>query len=147
MQSPEGSRQHSVVKRRSSEKTERSVMPRGYRDLRVFQLASELAMEIFPHSKGFPDEERFSLTSQIRRSSRSVAANIAEGYRKRRYPNMFVSKLADSDAEATETQVWLDFARDCGYLSEDRHQDLIAGYAEVGRMLSSMMAEPEKFTP
>ena len=78
-------------------------------------------MEIFTDSKSFPTDECYSLTSQIRRSSRSVAANIAEGYRKRQYPQMFVSKLADSDAEATETQVWLDFARDCGYLSQEHH--------------------------
>ena len=90
---------------------------RGHRDLKVYQLAYSLAMRIFEESMTFPPEERYSLTSQIRRSSRSVAANIAEGFRKRQYPSMFMSKLADSDAEATETQVWLDFARDCGYLS------------------------------
>jgi len=82
-------------------------MLRGHRDLKVYQLAYKLAMEIFSESKRFPENERYSLTSQIRRSSRSVAANIAEGFRKRQYPNMFVSKLADSDAEAAETQVWL----------------------------------------
>ncbi len=91
-------------------------MLRGHRDLRVYQLAYRLAMEIFQVTKTFPQAERYSLTDQIRRSSRSGAANIAEGFRKRQYPNMFVSKLADSDAEATETQVWLDFALDCGYL-------------------------------
>ena len=80
-------------------------MLRGYRDLKIYQLAYQLAMEIFHETKTFPKEERFSLTDQIRRSSRSVAANIAEGFRKRRYPNMFISKMADSDAEATETQV------------------------------------------
>jgi four helix bundle protein len=104
-------------------------------------------MEVFSDSKLFPTDERYSLTSQIRRSSRSVVANIAEGYRKRQYPNMFVSKLADSDAEATETCVWLDFARDCGYLSPERHKCLAGGYEEVGKMLSSMMANPGKFTP
>jgi four helix bundle protein len=80
-------------------------MLRGYRDLKIYQLAYKLAMEIFHETKTFPKEERYSLTDQIRRSSRSVAANIAEGFRKRRYPNMFISKMADSDAEATETQV------------------------------------------
>ena len=120
---------------------------RGYRDLKVYQLAYKLAMEIFKCSKTFPEEERYSLTSQIRRSSRSVAANIAEGYRKRQYPNMFLSKMADCDAEATETQVWLDFARDCGYLSPERHAELKAGYEEVGRMLSGMIASPDKFAP
>lgn len=104
-------------------------------------------MEIFIESKGFPQDERYSLTSQIRRSSRSVAANIAEGFRKRQYPNMFLSKLSDSDAEATETQVWLDFARDCGYLSTESHKKLLAGYEEIGKMLGRMMSDPEKFLP
>jgi four helix bundle protein len=104
-------------------------------------------MQIFNESKSFPKDERFSLTSQIRRSSRSVAANIAEGFRKRQYPNMFVSKLADSDAEATETQVWLDFARDCGYLSTEHHNDLVARYEEIGRMLHAMIENPERFVP
>ena len=121
-------------------------MLRGHRDLKVYQLAYMLAMEVFTQSKAFPKDERYSLTDQIRRSSRSVAANIAEGFRKRRYRNMFVSKLADSDAEATETQVWLDFAQDCGYLSQENHKHLKTGYEEVGKMLgSSMMATPEKF--
>ncbi len=122
-------------------------MLRGHRDLKVFQLAYKLAMEIFRESKTFPHEERYSLTTQIRRSSRSVAANVAEGYRKRQYPNMFVSKLADSDAEASEAQVWLDFARDCGYLSQEHHSQLTKAYEELGRMLSGMMTQPEKFAP
>ena len=104
-------------------------------------------MHIFKESKTFPQEERYSLTNQIRRSSRSVAANIAEGFRKRQYPNMFVSKLADSDAEATETQVWLDFARDCGYLSTEEHKELVARYEEVGKMLHAMIDHPERFRP
>ncbi|MDI6770628.1 MAG: four helix bundle protein [Anaerolineales bacterium] len=83
----------------------------------------------------------------MRRSSRSVAANIAEGFRKRQYPKMFVSKLADADGEAAETQVWLDFARDCGYLSSERHNELLKAYEEVGRMLGSMITSPEKFLP
>jgi len=120
---------------------------RGHRDLKVFQYAYALAMQIFNESKTFPKDERFSLTSQIRRSSRSVAANIAEGFRKRQHPNVFVSKLADSDAEATETQVWLDFARDCGYLSTEHHDELIARYEEVGRMLQAMIVHPERFVP
>jgi four helix bundle protein len=117
----------------------------GHRDLKVYQLAYRLAMEIFNESRSFPKDERYSLTDQIRRSSRSVAANIAEGFRKRQYPNMFVSKLADG--ESTETQVWLDFARDCGYLSPERQEELTKGYAEVGRMLGGMIASPEKFMP
>jgi four helix bundle protein len=119
----------------------------GHKDLEVYQLAYKLAMEIYKCSKTFPEDERYSLTSQIRRSSRSVAANIAEGYRKRQYPNMFLSKMGHCDAEATESQVWLDFARDCGYLSPERHKELKAGYEEVGRMLSGMISNPGKFTP
>ena len=122
-------------------------MLQGHRDLKVYQLAYKLAMEIFHLSKHFPREELYSLTDQIRRSSRSVAANIAEGFRKRRYPNMLVSKLTDSDGEATETQVWLDFALDCGYMSQDYRDRLTAGYEEVGKMLSGRMAHPEKFAP
>jgi four helix bundle protein len=104
-------------------------------------------MYIFKETKTFPQEERYSLTSQIRRSSRSVATNIAEGFRKRQYPSMFVSNLADSDAEATETQVWLDFARDCGYLSMEHHKELVARYEEIGRMLHAMIDHPERIEP
>jgi len=120
---------------------------RGFRDLRVYQLAFKLAMDIFKLSRSFPEEERYSLTSQIRRSSRSVAANIAEGFRKRQYPNMFVSKLADSDAEAAETQVWLDFAHNCGYLSQEHQKQLVTGYEDLGRMIGRMMENPERFMP
>ena len=122
-------------------------MLRGHRDLKVYQLAYKLAMEVFNLSKSFPRDEIYSLTDQIRRSSRSVAANLAEGFRKRRYPNMLVSKLTDCDGEATETQVWLDFALDCGYMSKDNRDRLTTGYEEVGKMLSGMMAHPEKFVP
>ncbi len=122
-------------------------MLHGHRDLKVYQLAYELAMGIFNLSKQFPPEEVYSLTNQIRRSSRSVAANIAEGFRKGQYPNMFSSKLADSDGEATETQVWLDFALDCGYMSQDNRDRLTAGYEEIGKMLSAMIANPERFAP
>jgi four helix bundle protein len=119
----------------------------GHRELKVYQLAYDLAMEIFHLSRSFPREELYSLTDQIRRSSRSVAANIAEGFRKRRYPNMLVSKLTDSDAEATETQVWLDFAVDCGYMSQKNRDRLTDGYEQVGKMLSGMMSNPERFMP
>ncbi|MCL4274582.1 MAG: four helix bundle protein [Anaerolineales bacterium] len=120
---------------------------KGHRDLKVYQLAYKLAMEIFDESKSFPKEEKYSLTDQIRRSSRSVVANIAEGFRKRQYPKMFLSKLADADGESTETQVWLDFSRDCEYLSPERHAELLKGYEEVGKMLGAMMSMPEKFMP
>ena len=120
---------------------------RGFRDLKVYQLAYRLAMDIFTISKGFPREERYSLTDQIRRASRSVASNIAEGYRKRRYVNVFVLKLADADGEAGETQVWLDFSRDCGYITPGKRDELTAGYEEVGRMLGGMIEHPERFCP
>jgi four helix bundle protein len=122
-------------------------MLRGHRDLKVFQLAYELAMQIFQESKAFPKEERYALADQIRRSSRSVSANIAEAFRKRRYPNAFVSKLTDADGEAAETQVWIDYARDCGYWSAELVTELTMGYEQVGKMLGSMMAHPEKFAP
>jgi len=120
---------------------------KGPRDLKVYQLAYKLAMDIFQASKTFPKEEKFSLTDQIRRSSRSVTANIAEGFRKRQYPKMFVSKLADADGDATETQVWLDFARDCKYMTLECRDELTQGYQEVGKMLGTMMSMPEKFMP
>lgn len=120
---------------------------RGHRDLKVYQLAYKLAMDIFNATKLFPKEEKYSLTDQIRRSSRSIAANIAEGFRKRQYPKMFVSKLADADGESTETQVWLDFARDCEYMTPQLHAELVKGYEEIGKMLGTMMSMPEKFMP
>lgn len=83
----------------------------------------------------------------MRRSSRSIAANIAEGFRKRQYPKMFLSKLADADGETAETQVWLDFALDCEYLSKEEHDELLSRYEEIGKMLGAMMSMPEKFIP
>jgi four helix bundle protein len=118
----------------------------GFRDLKVYQLAFNLAMEIFYESKSFPPEEKYSLTDQIRRASRSVPGNIGEGYRKKCYPKMFVSKMADADGEATETQVWIDFAHACGYLSQSRQLELRKGYEEVGRMLGGMISHPERFS-
>jgi len=120
-------------------------MLKGHRDLKVYQLACKLAMEIFHLTKQFPREKLYSLTDQIRRSSHSVAANVAEGFRKRRYPNHFISKLTDCDAEATETQVWIDFVFDCGYMSEENRDRLTSGYEQVGKMLGGMMADPTKF--
>jgi len=122
------------------------IVYRGFRDLRVYQLAYKLAVEIFVESKAFPKEERYSLTDQLRRCSRGVPANLAEGYRKRRYRNMFISKMVDSDAEGAETRVWLDFARDCGYLPQERHQYLTKGYEELGEMLGSIINDPSQFT-
>jgi four helix bundle protein len=119
----------------------------GFKGLKVYQLAYQSAMEIFELSKRFPKEETYSLTDQVRRSSRSVCSNIAEAYRKRRYPRNFTSKLSDSDGEASETIVWIDFARDCKYLDEQKHSSLIAKYEEIGRMLGSMAENPLKFLP
>jgi four helix bundle protein len=93
----------------------------------------------------FPREETYSLTDQISRASRSVAANLVEAHRKRRYRNAFILKLSDADAEASEVQVWLDFAKDFGYLSPDKHEELAAGYEELGRMLGGMVNAPQKF--
>jgi four helix bundle protein len=117
----------------------------GFRGLRVYQLAFKLAMEIYKESKKFPREELYSLTDQIRRASRSVASNIGEGYRRKLYPKMFVSKIADADGEGTETQVWIEFAYACGYISAELRLRWIEGYEEIGRMLGGMIAHPERF--
>lgn len=120
---------------------------KDHRELRPYQLAFESAIRIYELTKTFPAEERFSLTDQIRRSSRSVCANISEAWRKRRYRKSFVSKLSDADAEATETVVWLDFALRFGYLSVELHQELINNYDYICRQLAVMMAQPEKWIP
>ena len=106
------------------------------KDLVVYKTAYELAMNIFELSKRFPAEEKFALTSQIRRSSRSVCLNLREAWAKRRYEAHFVSKLTDSDGENSETDSSLDFARDCEYISTDEHRALMSKCAEIGRMLS-----------
>jgi four helix bundle protein len=118
---------------------------RGYKDLKVYQLAYRLAMELFEITKKFPIEERYSLTDQLRRSSRSIPANIAEAWKKRVYPKMFISKIIDAAGEAGETEVWLDIAKDIGYLSVGKHKELSDGYDEVNRMLYGMVEKPEKF--
>ena len=118
---------------------------KGYKDLKVYQLSYKLAMEIFEVTKKFPKEEKYSLTDQIRRSSRSVPVNISEGWEKRIYPKVFVSKLVDSNGEAGETEVWLNFSKDCGYLNYQKYKYFIKGYDEVNRMLNSMIRTPEKF--
>ena len=117
----------------------------GFRGLRVYQLAFKLAMEIYRESKKFPREELYSLTDQIRRASRSVASNIGEGYRRKLYPKMFVSMMSDADGEGSETQVWIEFAYACGYISAELRLRWLEGYEEIGRMLGGMIAHPEKF--
>jgi four helix bundle protein len=116
-----------------------------HKELKVYQLAFEAAMEIFNISKGFPKEETYSLTDQIRRSSRSVAANLAEGFRKRRYPKHFISKLTDCEAEAAETQVWLDFAEASGYIDTETHNKLFDKYDHIISMLVLMESKPENW--
>jgi len=116
-----------------------------YRDLIAYQKAFRLAMRIFEISKSFPPEERYSLTDQIRRSSRSVCTNIAEGYRKRNYPAHFKSKFSDSDMENAETQVWLNFALSCRYISDLQFGELDQEIVEIGKLIGYMMANPEKF--
>ena len=120
---------------------------KSHRDLRVYQLAFESATLIHEVTKKFPSDEKYSLTDQIRRSSRSVCANIAEAWRRRKYPKNFVSKLTDSDSEATETSVWLDFALHSGYLTPEHHKKLSDHYDHVCSQLSIMMSEPNKWTP
>lgn len=104
---------------------------RGYRDLKVYHAAFEAAMEIFKVSKRFPVEERYSLTDQIRRSSRSVCANLGEAWRKRRYEATFIAKISDGQAEATETQIWLEFAVKCQYLDPETGRNLYCIYDKV----------------
>ena len=120
---------------------------RGYKDLKVYQLAYKLAMEIFNITKTFPGEEKFSLTDQIRRSSRSIPANISEAWKKRSYQKMFVSKIVDAAGETGETEVWLDIAKDTGYIFVEEHKELADGYDEVNRMLYGMAEKPDKFCP
>jgi four helix bundle protein len=115
------------------------------KELTVYQKAYRLAMRVFEVSRRFPAEERYSLTSQIRRSSRSVCSNLREAWAKRRYQAHFVSKLSDCDGENGETDTWLDFAKDCRYISAKEHEELAAACDEVGKMLGSMILSPRKF--
>lgn len=116
-----------------------------FRELRVYQIAFETAMQIFELSKTWPKEERYALTDQIRRSSRSVCANIAEAWRKRRYVPHFISKLSDADSEAAETQAWLDFAHCCDYIAQEEHSRLNANCDTISGGLVRMMTEPDKW--
>ncbi len=119
----------------------------GVRDMKVYQAAFSIAMEIFEITKEFPKEEKYSLTDQVRRSSRSVCANLSEAYAKRMYPKHFVSKLTDSDGELSETITWLQFAAECKYITKEHCAAMIGKYIPVGKMLRSMIASPEKFAP
>jgi four helix bundle protein len=119
---------------------------RSFRELRVWVKTMDLAMEVFEATKKFPQEERYSLTDQIRRSSRSVPANLFEAWRKRRYPAAFVSKLSDAEGEAAETQTHLEIAKRCGYLDATSASKLDTEYENVLGMLVNMAAHPEQWT-
>ena len=116
-----------------------------YKKLIAYQKSFELAMLIFKISKSFPTEERYSLTDQIRRSSRSVSANIAEAYRKRRYVKHFISKLTDADGENSETITWLDFALACNYINEEDYTKFTKEGEEIGKLINYMISNPGKF--
>ncbi|MCA4895282.1 MAG: four helix bundle protein [Cytophagales bacterium] len=117
----------------------------SFRDLTVYKKAFDLAMKIFEMTKTFPKEERYSLTDQIRRSSRAVCSCVAEAYRKRSYKAYFVSKSSDADMENSETQSWLDFSYACNYVADEMYKDLLARSEEVGRMLNHIVENPEKY--
>ena len=118
---------------------------KSFRDLEVYKLSCDLAREIFKLSESFPKAEIYSLTSQMRNSSRSVGAQIAESWAKRRYEKHFISKLTDADGEQQETQHWIEVAGDCGYLSIEQVNDMLNRYAALGRMLYTMMNKAEYF--
>jgi four helix bundle protein len=117
----------------------------SFRELIVYQKARITARRIFEMTKDFPGDEMYSLTDQVRRSSRSVGAQIAEAWARRRYEKHFVSKLTDADGEQLETQHWIDTAADCGYLTEEKRNDLNRELSEIGRMLNSMMGKASLF--
>ena len=116
------------------------------KDLKVYQKAYSLAMEIFQISKHWPKEEKFALIDQIRRSSRAICSNLQEAWAKRRYEAYFINKLTDSDGENSETETWLDFAKDCEYLPLHEHERLSGQCHEIGSMLGAMIKNPDSFT-
>lgn len=117
----------------------------SFRNLTVYKKAFTLAMKIFEVSKNFPKEETYALTDQIRRSSSSVCSAIAEAYRKRRYEAHFISKTSDSDMENSETQVWLEFSMNCGYIEVITYNELLNDSEEVGRLLNHMIEYPDQY--
>ena len=118
----------------------------AFRKLKAYQKGFDLAMEIFELSKSFPKEEIYSLTDQIRRSSRSVCINLAESYRKRIYPKHFISKLTDADSENAETLGWLEFAKSCSYITDTKKLELENKNKEVGKLINYMINNPRKFS-
>src|SRR5437016_13741565 len=117
----------------------------SFKELRVYKLAFEVQQEICEASKRFPTEERYALTDQVRRASRSIGANISEAWQKRRYLAHFISKLTDADGEQAESQHWLDTAAACNYISEDQRKAVLEKCLRIGQMLGTMIAKPEKF--
>jgi len=118
---------------------------KSYKDLRVFQNAMSAAMEIFRLTENFPPEEKYSMTDQLRRSSRSVCSNITRAWRKRRFKTPFIAKLNDSEGEACETQVWIEFARQCEYLDDDVCSELDAAYDQIMGQIAKMIGQPDKW--
>ncbi len=118
---------------------------KSHRELDVYRMGFESAMRIFEVSKSFPVEERYSLTDQIRRSSRSVCANVTEAFRKRKYPKAFVAQLSDAEGEAAETQAWLDFCIKCGYIDRETYKNLDSEYDQIIGKLVNMARFPEKW--
>ena len=118
---------------------------RSHKELEVYRLSFDSAMKIFAITKRFPKEETYSLTDQIRRSSRSVCSNLAEAFRKRRYPKSFISKLSDSESEAAESQTWLDFSLSCEYMTEIEHHSLIESYDKIIGKLVNMSLNPDNW--
>lgn len=116
-----------------------------YKKLLAYEKGFKLAMKIFEITKKFPPEEKYSLTDQIRRSSRSVCVNLSEAYRRRRYKDYFISKLNDCETENNETQVWLDFALACNYISNQQYEELTSLNNEVGKLVWYMINKPDKF--
>ena len=123
-----------------------NVLAKSAKDLKVYKQAYALAMEIFEISKKWPKEEKYSLTDQVRRSSRAICSNLREAWSKRRYEPHFISKLTDVDAENNETDTWLDFAKDCGYLSEENHVRLVKQCEDIGGMIGSMLKSASSFS-
>ena len=117
----------------------------NFKETKLYKKAFIQAMQIFEISKSFPKEEKYSLIDQVRRSSRCVCANLAEAYRKKRYPAHFISKLTDCDAENSETAVWIQFALACEYIEKTIYKDLLAQNDEVGKMISHTINNPEKY--
>lgn len=133
-----------AIDNRQNEK-QGTMASKNFKETKVFKLAFEQAMDIFETSRSFPKEETYSLTDQVRRSSRSVCTNLAEAYRKKRYPAHFISKVTDSDGENSETGVWFDFAFACKYIAQQKHEGLILRNEEIGRLLNHMINNPDKY--